>query len=363
MKKALLIATVGDFLAGFELEDMQLLQRQEYEVHCAANFNGITNLRDQKMTDIGIIKHHIPFSRNPFSIDNFIAYKDLKSLISTERFNLVHCHTPVAGILGRIAAHKKKVQKIIYTAHGFHFYTGAPAKNWIIYYPVEKLCSRYTDVLVTINKEDYERASKRFYAEKTVYIPGVGLDTMLFTTGDGKKVRSEFGIRDSDFMLLSIGELNTNKNHETVIKAIAGLNMVYVIAGKGQQAEQLKATADKYGVKLILAGYRTDIIDFYAAADAYILPSIREGLNVSLMEAMASGLPCCCSKIRGNVDLIDKNGGYLFMPTDIEGIREAVEAVMAADREKLGQYNQEKIKRFDRTVVNELMRKIYTGEM
>jgi len=357
--KALMVATVANFLAGFEYNDMKLLQQLGYEVHCAANYDGIMDSRSKKLYEIGAIKHQIPFSRSPFSRNNFTAYKDLRELVLTEQFDLIHCHTPVAGIIGRLVAHKCKVPKVIYTAHGFHFYTGAPLKNWIMYYPVEKWCSRYTDYLITINKEDFKRASEKLHAKKTVYVPGVGVDTKKFTTGDRGRIRKELGIDDSEFMLLSVGELNQNKNHESVIRAAEGLDLVYVIAGKGELEDHLKIVASEKGVKLILAGYRTDIVDFYAAADAYILPSVREGLNVSLMEAMASGLPCLCGRIRGNVDLVDETiGGYLFNPANIAEIKDVMRKMIGLsleERKKVGQHNIEKIKGFDRKVVVDLM--------
>lgn len=359
MKKALMVATIGNFLAGFELNDMKLLQNLGYEVHCAANMNDISDIRNMKLTSQGIKKHHICFSRNPFSKDNLKAYREIKDLIISEKFEIVHCHTPVAGVLCRLAAHKCKVKKIIYTAHGFHFYTGAPLKNWIVYYPIEKICSRYTDCLVTINKEDYKRASEKLFAKKTIYSPGIGIDTDRFRSGERDKIRKELGIDKSEFMLFSAGELNKNKNHESVIVAVEGMNLTYVIAGKGELEGHLKMLAQERGVKLILAGYRNDIADFYAAADAYILPSIREGLNVSLMEAMASGLPCLAGRIRGNIDLIDERGGYLFDPLKKDEIKQAIQKIMIADRFSFGEYNKRKIKTFDYKKVHEVMKQVY----
>lgn len=361
MMKALVVASVGNFLAGFEYNDLLLLRELGYEVHCATNMNdaSLFQTRRERLINARVICHHVPFSRNPFSSDNLKAYRELQNIVTSDHFDLIHCHTPVAGIIGRLVAHKNNVSKVIYTAHGFHFYSGAPLKNWIIYYPIEKHFSRFTDYLITINKEDYERALNKFHSKKTVYVPGVGVDTKMFTTGDGNRIRKELGINENEFMLLSVGELNQNKNHESVIRAVKGLDLVYVIAGKGELEDHLKDVASECSVKLILAGYRTDIVDFYAAADAYILPSIREGLNVSLMEAMASGLPCLCGRIRGNVDLVDeKVGGYLFNPGNIAEIKDVLRKIIGLtleERKKVGQHNIEKIKGFDRKVVADLM--------
>ena len=205
-----------------------------------------------------------------------------------------------------------------YTAHGFHFYNGAPLKNWLIFYPVEKCLSRYTDVLITINNEDYKRATEKFHAKKMFYISGAGVDVEKFAPRQSgrDKIRAELGLEDTDFMLLSVGELNENKNHASVIKAIAGKDITYVIVGKGDKEAELKTMADENNVDLRLTGYRNDVADFYDAADVYILPSIRKGLNVSLMEAMDSGLPVACSPIRCNTDLVDEEDGVMFMVND-----------------------------------------------
>ncbi len=193
----------------------------------------------------------------------------------------------------------------------------------------------------------------------------MGVDTLRFSnTGCGReKIRKELDLKEDDFILLSIGELNINKNHSAVIKAIAGMPLTYVVAGRGDQDSHLQALAQELGVDLRLLGYRNDVADLYDAADAYILPSLREGLNVSLMEAMASGKPCLCGKIRGNVDLIEEvAGGYLFDSRDLASITKAISAMTSAssdDRLSMGLYNQTKIQQFDRSLVDEKMREIY----
>lgn len=251
---------------------------------------------------------------------------------------------------------------MIYTAHGFHFYHGAPLKNWIVFYPVEKWLSRYTEVLITINREDYKRAKEKFMAKETVYIPGVGVDTDRFAPSKSgrEKIRSEFELQESQLMLLSVGELNDNKNHEMVIRAIQGLNLVYVIVGKGELKEKLGNTAKKCGVDLRLAGFRNDVADFYSAADIYVLPSIREGLNVSLMEAMAGGLPIACSRIRGNVDLIDEGkGGCFFDPKLRDSVFAAIQNAINY-KDIFGVYNRRKIRTFNIYEINNIMRNIYS---
>lgn len=277
------------------------------------------------------------------------------------QYCFVHCHSPIGGVIGRLVCHETGT-KVIYTAHGFHFYDGAPLKNWLIYYPVEKFLSRYTDVLITINKEDYKMAKERFHAKKTEYIPGVGVDTKKFAPRKSGRVRirTELGLKDKDIMLLSVGELNENKNHESVIRAIKGMDVTYVIAGKGEKRNSLEQIAKECGVDLRLVGFRTDVSDFYDAADVYVLPSIREGLNVSLMEAMASGLSCAVSRIRGNTDLIDDEA-VIFDPKNTEQLRESVETAVK-NLEEYGQKNLKKIKGFDLATVENLISEIYGGE-
>lgn len=303
-------------------------------------------------------------TRVPMDLGNVKAIKEIRHLVKRNRYDIVHCHTPVAAVCTRLACnqYRRKGLKVFYTAHGFHFYSGAPLKNWLIYYPVEWICSFMTDTLITINNEDYKRAKRRFHAKNTCYVPGVGIDINKFSeSSEGKKIKEEFHISSTDFIFLSVGELNENKNHQIVVKALAGLsNITYIVVGSGEQ-DCLRDLAKRVGVNLILAGYRSDISDFYNAANAYILPSLREGLNVSLMEAMASGLPCLAGKIRGNVDLIDREGGYLFDPTNIKEVRETIEKVMK-NRSEMGIHNREKINKFDVSNVITALFRIYERE-
>ena len=172
MKKALIIATIYEFVDSFEKNDIKILQEYGYEVIVASNFENYKN----ELDNLNITLVHIPFQRSPFSLKNIVAYKKLNEFLKKEKIDLIHCHTPVGGVIGRIVGYRNKVKRIIYTAHGFHFFKGAPLINWILFYPIEKLLSKYTDILITINQEDYKIA-QTFYAKKVEYIPGVGLDT------------------------------------------------------------------------------------------------------------------------------------------------------------------------------------------
>lgn len=282
--------------------------------------------------DLSCKKYSLSCERTPFSLGTINAYKEIKNLIEENDYDIVHCHTPIAALCTRLACRKqrKKGLRVIYTAHGFHFYKGAPLLNWLIYYPIEKICSYFTDVLITINKEDYELAKKKMKAKHVEYVPGVGIDVDKFknTVVDKAEKRKELGIPEDAFLLVSVGELNKNKNHEVVIRALAEINnpdIHYAIAGVGPLHDYLLYLAKELNLedRVHLLGYRTDVAEIYKCANLYILPSIREGLNVSIMEGIASGLPVLCGNIRGNIDLV-LNENLLFSSRN----RDSVEKVL-----------------------------------
>lgn len=399
-KKAIMIATVPSMIGQFNMANIQILLDLGYEVHVACNFDDrsvwtkerVEEFRKQ-LDDLGVKYFQIEFARSPKHVGKLAeSYKEIKELLFREKYTLVHVHTPVAAAEVRLAAKdyndaiERRLKegknapdrlRVIYTAHGFHFYDGAPLKNWLLFYPVEKELSRITDVLITINKEDYKRAKEKFYAKKTVYVPGVGVDVKQFAGVSGSidrnAKRQELGVHNSDILLLSVGELNENKNHSVVIKALGELkksrklgsnHIVYVISGTGDRKVALEALAKEESVDLRLLGFRKDVSELLTAADLYILPSIREGLNVSLMEAMASGTPCLVGNIRGNVDLIDPSkGGELFDPQDVQSVSDALDAELTHrdNWSQQGAYNRNKIKHFDLSVVEEDYKNLIGG--
>lgn len=360
--KILYVTTIGGTIAFFEHFIRQLLD-EGHTVDIATNEIGSNVSACYK--EWGCTVYQIDTSRSPLSKGNLNATKQLKMLVEKERYDIVHCHTPVASICTRLACCKarKRGTKVIYTAHGFHFYKGASLKNWLLYYPVEKLCSYFTDVLITINQEDYALAQKKLRAKQVEYVPGVGIDLTRFGQAvvDKPTKRKELGIPEEATLLLSVGELNKNKNHETVIRAIANMDAYYVIAGEGFLHEHLQNVIDELGLtaRVKLLGFRRDIGELCKTADIFVFPSFREGLPVSMMEAMASGLPVVCSKIRGNTDLIDKNGGVLFDPHNVAACREAIGVVIAADVGAMGVENKEKVKIFSEEPVFAKMKEIY----
>ncbi len=373
MKKALQLASVASMIDQFNIPNIKLMISMGYQVDVVADYTNPGNISKErakelikKLKNLGAnpIDIPIPRSMNPLKISK--AYSMVKKLVVSEHYDIIHCHSPIGGVIARIAAksERKNGTKVIYTAHGFHFYSGAPLKNWLLFYPIEKMLSRYTDILITINKEDYKRAKQKFNADRIIYLPGIGIDTKKFCKNDnGKKIRDELGLKKSDIVLLSVGELNDNKNHETVIKALSKLETIpqYVIVGRGDKKDYLQKLIndlklDKY-VKLV--GFREDVIEFYKAADIFVFPSFREGLSVALMEAMASGLPVLCGKIRGNTDLIDCNGGVFFNPYKEESVKNAIKEILNMDLFRLKKHNLEKIRKFDIKIVENSMYKIY----
>lgn len=311
----------------------------------------------------------LTYTRTPFDVGNIIAIEKIRKLVRQRKYDIVHCHTPIAAFCTRVACRGVRHQgtKVFYTAHGFHFYTGAPIKNWLIYYFAEWLCSWWTDVLITINREDYKRAGWHLHAKKTVYVPGVGIDTSRYVN---EEVNQEYkmkvlGLPADSRMILSVGELNQNKNHESVIRAVSeirDLKIHYLIAGDGELKKHLEEVAFKLKIsdRVHLLGYRNDIMELYKCADLMIQPSFREGLSVAVMEAMAAGLPVICSDIRGNRDLIESE--YLFSPSDIREMKKKIEKLLYGDKKNIDRSifrNRKKIGMFDRIAVNLKMEKLY----
>ena len=382
--KALMIASVASMIDQFNMDNISILLKLGYEVHVAADFvdggtinqERIENLKT-RLLEMGVDVFHIVIPRKITAINKIItAYKEVKDLCDANCYRIVHCHSPIGGVVARMAARdiRKKGTKVIYTAHGFHFYDGAPKKNWLMFYPVEKECSRLTDVLITINKEDYNRAKKSFHAKETMYVPGVGVDTDKFSSGliDIALKRNELGVEKNQYMFLSVGELSKRENHEVVIKALSKIDTVdykYFIVGKGELEKYLEDLVKALGLenKVYLLGYRTDVSELCQAADLFIFPSHQEGLPVALMEAIACKTNVICSNIRGNVDLV-LDDAYLFDEHNVNAVVDCINALVDSkkreifleDSKEMVLKNYNHLKKFDLLAVREAMRKIYS---
>lgn len=365
--KILLTATVQSHICQFHIPLIKLLKEQGHEIHIAAKYN-LDVKAGLKLEDADKV-FDVPFSRSPFSTDNIKAYKILKNIIKENEYDIIHCNTPMGAVVTRLAADKKK-SKIIYTAHGFHFYKGASIKNWLLYFPVEWLLSFKTDTLICINKEDYSFAKKHLHTKKTEYVHGVGVDKNRFDNIFSKEqAKKELGISRDEIVLLSVGDLCERKNHKVLIKALGLMKEKKVhlyIAGWDQLDGMLAQLAEELGVrdKVTFLGYTRQLSVYFSAADIFMFPSLQEGLPVALMEAMAMGLPVVCSSIRGNTDLIkDGEGGYLCKATDIEGFAKKADFLINNEgiRNSMSDKNRKNIEKFFIEKVQEEMEQIYKG--
>ena len=371
-KKVLIVTTSASMIQQFCMPSVELLQELDYEVHVACNFHEGNNISPDmvhqfitSLDEKGVFHHEILFSRKMVDLSaNISCFHQLKHLVNKEKYSFIHCHTPIASLIARLVGRSTHT-KVMYTAHGFHFFKGAPKKNWILLYPAEWYASFMTDILITINQEDYMRAKKHMHAKHTMYIPGVGIDLNKFGKAqiDVKKKRSELNIPTDCTLLLSVGELNENKNHQRVIHALTQLpeNVHYAIVGIDHLDGYNQKLAEELRVadRVHILGYRKDVSEIYAMSDIFVFPSYREGLSVSLMEAMATGLPCVVSKIRGNSDLIDENRGELFDPFSTESCLYAIQKVLGGDWASYKASNQTFIQNFSLEAVMAKMKEIY----
>ena len=324
-KKVLFVASVAYHINKFHIPYLQYFKEQGYEVHVAAR---------GKEKILYCDKHFdLDFVRNPFKMQNVQAYKQLKNIINENKYEIIHCHTPIASVLTRLAARKSSKQKhtkVIYTAHGFHFYKGAPLINWLIYYPIEKLMARYTDCLITLNREDYTIAKNKFKTD-IKYINGVGCKTdrlnVNLTEEEIKKFKKDLHISEDSIVLSYIAELNKNKNQMLLIDMVKQLvkknvNVQLLLIGEGKLKDfyqkQIKYSNLEDNIKLL--GNRQDIGQLLSITDIYVASSIREGLPVNIMEAMYMGLPVVATNNRGHKELvIDNKNGYLIDIKDKRG--------------------------------------------
>lgn len=393
-RKVLLLASVASMIDQFNMQNIRLMQEMGYQVHVACNFkvgNTCNAMRlkklCRKLRDMRVICHQWDCPRNVVPVWPCLdAYRQLWRLTGRYRYDWMHCQSPIGGALARLVAHKRGI-RVIYTAHGFHFYHGAPLKNWLCYYPAEKLLAHWTDVLITINREDYRFAMHKFSAGKVVHIPGVGIDIKKFadydslqqrcSVSDREEVCKAYGIPKEAFLMLSIGELSRRKNQIEVITALAAMrrrDVYYMIVGQGEQREELDAYAKRLGVDKYVhfLGFQENVGRLYRSADVFVFPSKQEGMPMALMEAMAAGLACVVSDIRGNRELIAGTerrlsglyvccGGIRYHPGAVAQLQEALE-IMRTDlrfRKRCGRYNGRRIIPYSQEEAGMRMKAIY----
>ena len=368
-RKVLFAATVESHLLNFHIPFMKLLQEKGYEVHVATKLGN----RQQEFDEIGVIKHNVDFSRSPYSPKVFKSLQQMEELLKKIRFSLVHVHTPVAAFITRLACQRTNTHPVLYTAHGFHFYKGAPLKNWLLYYNMEKLAAHWTDGLITINEEDYKAAQKFKLRKngKVFFVPGVGVDVasleQRIPSINRSEKRKELELSVDTAVIITVGELNANKNHIQVLEALSKLNKTnfhYLIVGNGESEQKLKKAVNELMLqdKVSFLGFRRDVPELLTASDVFILTSRREGLPRAVMEAMAVGLPIIATDVRGNRDLV-KSGenGYLVHLNDIEQTAMAIEQLTNSEdlRRSMGEKSKELVKQYDLKNIIPQMEEIY----
>lgn len=367
--KILYVTTIGGTMLFFKQFIKELVEAG-HTVDIAAN-TSISNVPNEYI-ELGCNVFPISCTRSPFSKGTLVAIKQLKQIVSKGNYDLVHCHTPIAAMCTRFACRKarKNGTRVIYTAHGFHFYKGGPIQNWLLYYPVEKVCAHFTDVLITINKEDHALAQKKMKAKQIEYVPGVGINVSKFADAvvDRDAKRDEIGVPRDAFFILSVGELNHNKNHEVIIRALAEIknkNVHYGIAGKGSLHDYLISLSKELGVseQVHLLGFRPDIPELYKSADLCAFPSVREGLGLAAIEGMAAGLPLIVSDNRGAKSYATDNVNAIICPigNHVSEYADALNRMISDDsmRKSMGEYNFDFAKKFEVKEINDRMREIY----
>lgn len=355
--KRLLITSTDLMMIQFLVPHVKYLSGHGFHVEIACSVVG-GRIDDVRAALDGTVKaiHIVRLERSPTSPNNLRGYQDMKRLLDENRYDIIWTNEPVMGVVTRLAARKLRRQgtKVLYMCHGFHFYKGASMPSWLLYYPVERFMSRFCDMIVTINREDEARA-KTFHCPRVGYIHGIGVNTeRLHKRDERSDVRAELGLGAEDFVVLSVGELNENKNHQVMIRAIAQLNdpdIHYVLCGKGDQRERLEALAQECGIeeRVHFLGYRRDVVDICAQADVFAFPTRREGLGLAPLEAMYCGLPVIASDTRGIQDYtFEGKSGFLRNSEDAGGFAEAIATLKSdtAMRREFGVYNQNTVKAF-----------------
>lgn len=335
-------------------------------------FFGINRARPEELKcELPVVLYDSHTYRNIFAIkDNFIAFLNLTKLVFKNNIEVIHCNTPIGGLVGRVVGRLFNVKKVIYTVHGFHFFKGAPFLYNTIIKLAERIMARWSDAVITMNEEDYN-AAKRFKLKNNgnVYkIHGVGIDLSLYKEFNNRDLtRQSLMLNSDEIAIISVGELNINKNNILLIEALNKIknNKIHLyLCGKGNQNELIVQKIKEYKLdsQVHLLGFRSDIRELLYASDIYVSSSKREGLPRSLMEAMAVGLPCVVSNIRGNKDLIKNEiGGYLCDVNDSQSFANAINKMSKNPelRASMGKYNKERIKEFDISIVEKEIEKIY----
>ncbi len=363
MKRILFVANVAkEHLNKFHLPTIRALKKRGWSVDCASN-------GDEPVPEVEH-DYKMPWHRNPYSRDTFKGISELRKLLEKEHYDIIYCHTPVGGLVARMAARnaRKEGTKVVYCAHGLHFYPGAPLKNWLMYYPVEKWLAGKTDTIFTVNQDDYEMAVRKFGRKgcKILLVPEVGIDTERLKTEDpkaaGREGRERFGIPEEAFTLIYIAELVPNKNQVMLLRALRmlldeGRNVHLLLVGPDYYSGAIQQTIEELGLsgRVTLTGWQKDIGPLLYASDVCTASSIREGFGINLAEAMYCGLPVVATDNRGHRMIIeDGKNGFLVPVNDAEAMAKKVAELMD-DPELYKKYAGQDAGQFDGRMIAEVL--------
>lgn len=366
-KKVMMLATTDNMIWQFLLPHIKHLQENgnTVEVVCAKTGFWFDELKEKH----GLKMHEINFARNPLKLSNFKAYKKLKQLQKERKFDLIYCQQPVGGLMGRLLGKKFRIP-VIYTAHGFHFFKGCSFKSKLIYKTVEKWLSKYTDILITINDEDFE-AAKKMKAKHVAKISGIGMEFNKYApiTETKQQIRKSLELNNEDFVIVTVAEFIKRKNYNTMLKTIkelknAGRNVKFVICGRGQEEENIKAQIKELEIEneVKLLGFRKDINRILTASDMFMLASFQEGLTLSVIEAMSYSLPCVVSDVRGNRDLVVDGKGGFVVETENEGMfADKIVSLIENEnmRKQFAEFNKQESKKYTIESVKAELEEIY----
>ncbi|GGD28599.1 glycosyltransferase family 4 protein [Pontibacillus salipaludis] len=373
--KILFVATLSNTVNSFLVPHIKLLIRKGHNVDVAFNKK---RQPSQELLDLGCRIFEVEFQRSPLKKKNIHAYKRIKKIITNEKYDLVHTHTPIASLITRYACKNIGGLKVLYTAHGFHFLKGSSIKNWLIYYPMEKIAAKWTDGLITINNEDYFRANNSIRLRKpnssSVFkTNGIGLNLSKFSPTSAEKkinLRRKYKYSESDFILVYVAELNSNKHQDLLLDSLSLLknkipNLKLLLVGEGKLESLYKERVNNLGLSsnVDFLGFRTDIPDLLKLADVGVASSKREGLPVNVMEVMATGLPLVVTNTRGHNDLVvNEENGYLINGNDTNGFASAVYKLYSNEdlRRKLGEKSIKKVEEYSEENVLEQLDGIYS---
>ena len=331
--KILFVSNVRSHIGQFHTNYINYLRKNGHHIEVSC----YDNSADKDGYDFSSIDafHFIPLQRSPFKLKNLKAISELTQIIKDGNYDIIHCHTPMGAVAARTAAKRAKTKaKVIYTAHGFHFYEGAPKKNWMVFYPIEKYFSRKNDTLITITKEDYRLAKEKFHCQ-VAHIHGVGVDEKRYFPVDEaekRRLRQQMGYGEHQKLLLCVGELLPNKNQKMAIRAMKTIvekypDAILLIAGNGPEKDNLEAEIKACGVEnnVKMLGYCTHLQDYQHIVDVLVSCSYREGLPLNIVEAMLSGTPVVASINRGHKELIqDGETGFLVSANDDKAMADRV---------------------------------------